>query len=165
MFEPLSSSSGRSAAPALLRAGLFLLAASLAVYLPYKYATQFHAITGLYAFAFPLSGVLAFASMALAVRPEAACSCSGSMRAGVGGIAALWMVVGLLCVPSLAEMIREMPLGGAFATFHMTMQHVVLSAAILAFAVAPDRMARSLGALPGRDASRSMRLRGAGAAG
>ncbi len=165
MFEPLASSLSRPAAAAILRAGLFLLAASLAVYIPYKYATQFHAVTGLYAFAFPLSAVLAFAGMVLAVRPEAGCSCSGSMRAGVGGIAALWMVVGLLCVPSLAEMIREMPLGGAFATFHMTMQHVVLSAAILAFAVAPNRMARSLGALPGGGAARSMKFRGAGAAG
>jgi hypothetical protein len=135
--------------PAILRTGLFLVAASLAFYIPYKYATQLHAITGFYAFLFPLSGVLALAGMVLAVKPQAACDCSGSMRGGAGIIAAGWMATGLMCIPSLTETVRVMPLGGAFAMFHMLTQHVVLPLAILAFAVSPYRAARVFGASAG----------------
>lgn len=132
--------------PAILRAGLFLIAFSLALYIPYKYATQLHAITGLYAFLFPLSGLLALAGMVLSVKPQAACDCSGTMRAGGGVLAGLWMATGLMCIPSLTETVRAMPLGGSFAMFHMLTQHVVLPMAILAFAFLPGRTARILGA-------------------
>ena len=56
-------------APTAFRIALFAAAASLAAYIPYKYATQLHAIQGLYAFLFPLSAILAAAGIALAVRP------------------------------------------------------------------------------------------------
>ncbi len=165
MFEPLSSPASRSAAPAILRVGLFLIAASLALYIPYKYAFQPHAITGLYAFAFPFSGLLALGGMALAIKPEAACDCSGSMRAGFGLIAALWMVVGLRCIPSLAEMVQESPLRGGFATFQMTAQHIVLSLAVLAFAIAPGQTARLFGGSRPAGANRHVGLGSAEATG
>ena len=132
--------------PAILRAGLFLIAFSLALYIPFKYATQLHAITGLYAFLFPLSGLLALAGMVLSVKPQAACDCSGTIRTGGGVLAGLWMATGLMCIPSLTETVRVMPLGGAFAMFHMLTQHVVLPMAILAFAFSPGRTARIFGA-------------------
>ncbi len=154
MIEFTSDMGRRLFAPAVLRTGLFLIAASLAFYFPFKYATQLHAISGLYAFVFPFSAILALAGIALAVKPGAACNCSGSMRAGAGVIAASWMAIGLLCVPSLVEMARVSSFRGAFAMVHMLTQHVVLSAAILAFAYAPDRMASLFGARRGREISR-----------
>ncbi len=151
MSESRSFPAGRSMTPAILRTGLFLIAASLAIYIAYKYATQLHAIAGFYAFLFPLSGVLALAGMVLAVKPQAACDCSGSMRGGAGIIAAGWMATGLMCIPSLTETVRVMPLGGAFAMFHMLTQHVVLPMAILAFALSPHRTARIFGASVGSE--------------
>ena len=55
--------------PTIFRVALFAAALSLAAYIPYKYATQLHAITGLYAFLFPLASVLAAAGMLLAMKP------------------------------------------------------------------------------------------------
>ena len=150
----------------IFRVALFAAAASLAAYIPYKYATQLHAITGFYAFLFPLSGVLALAGLALAVKPGAACSCSAVVRAGAGSIAVLWMATGLLCVPTLAATIRGSVWGGAFAAIHMTTQHVFLSLAILAFAFAPYWMARLVGGTsPTGRTPISVELGGAGAAG
>ena len=60
-------------------------------------------------------------------------------------MAALWMVTGVICVPSLAEGVINSPLGGMFATFHMLVQHVFLSLSVLAFAFAPRAMARMMG--------------------
>lgn len=130
----------------IFRIALFAAALSLAAYIPYKYATQLHAVTGLYAFLFPLSGVLAAAGIVLALRPRAACDCSPVVRAGMGVLAGAWMATGVLCVPSLVEMIASSPAGGLFATFHMLAQHVFLSISILAFAAVPQKMAGKLGA-------------------
>lgn len=127
------------------RAALFVAAAWLAVYIPFKYATQLHAISGLYAFAFPLSAILALAGMVVAWKPRSACDCSVPVRAGVGAVSVLWLVTGMLCVKSLAEGIVENPLRGTFATFQMAAQHVFLSLSLLAFAIVPLRMARALG--------------------
>ena len=138
--------------PMIFRVALFAAAASLAFYIPFKYATQMHVMQGLYAFLFPLSGILALAGMALAIRPRLGCSCGDMdaqigvpLRAGVGAIAVLWMVNGMLCVPTLAAMIQHSVWGGAFAAVHLTAQHIFLSSAILAFAFAPYWMARKLG--------------------
>ncbi len=128
-----------------LRVALFAVAASLALYIPYKYATHLHAIEGLYALLFPLSGVLALAGIVLAVKPQTGCGCSEPMRAGVGVVAGLWMGTGLLCVPTLAATVQASPLGGMLATFHMLAQHVFLSSVLLAFAIAPSWTARTLG--------------------
>ena len=130
----------------IFRIALFAAAVSLAAYIPYKYATQLHTVTGMYAFLFPLSGVLAVAGIVLALRPRTACDCSPVTRAGVGVLAGAWMVTGVLCVSSLLEMIASSPAGGLFATFHMLAQHVFLSLSILAFALIPQKMAGKLGA-------------------
>jgi hypothetical protein len=129
----------------IFRVALFAAAASLAAYIPFKYATQLHTIQGIYAFLFPLSGLLALTGMALAVKPSVGCKLGVSARAALGSVAALWMATGLLCVSSLAAMFPISIWGGAIAVFHMTVQHVFLSAAILAFAFAPSWMARKLG--------------------
>lgn len=132
------------------RVALFAAAASLAFYIPFKYATQFHAISGLYAFLFPLSAVLALAGIIVSLKPKAACDCSVPVRASVGAVSVLWMVTGLLCVKTLADGIAENPQRGTFAMFHMLAQHVFLSLSLLAFALVPERMARALrvGSLP-----------------
>ena len=139
----------RPVAPAVFRIALFVAAASLAAYIAFKYATQLHAIAGLYAFLFPLSGFLALAGITLAVRPRTACDCSTGMRVGFGVLAGLWLATGLLCVPSLVEMTAASPAGGAFATFHMLVQHVFLTLCVLAFAIAPWKMARWSGIAAG----------------
>ena len=129
----------------MFRIALFGAALTLAAYVPYKYATQLHAITGLYAFLFPLASVLAAAGMLLAMKPGKACDCSTMVRSGVGAVSALWMVTGVLCIPSLMEATSALPTSGMFATFHMVVQHVFLSLSILAFAFAPRTMAKLLG--------------------
>ncbi len=146
MSEPGSAQARRDLTPLVLRAILFLSAATLALYIPFKYATQLHAVTGLYAILFPLSGLLAVGGMLLAVKPQAACDCSAMTRIGGGALAALWMATGLMCTASLTEMFREIPIGGTVAMIHMLAQHVVLSMAILTFAIAPQQTARMFGA-------------------
>lgn len=136
----------RDVTPLVLRAILFLSAATLALYIPFKYLTQLHAVTGFYAILFPLSGLLAAAGIVLAVKPEAACDYSTMARIGGGGLAIGWMATGLMCTASLTEMVQEMPLGGSVAMVHMLAQHVVLSMAIFSFAIAPARIARAFGA-------------------
>lgn len=133
-----------------LRVALFGAAASLAVYIPYKYATQLHAVTGIYAFLFPLSALLAAAGIVLAVKPQQGCDCGVSMRAGVGALSALWLVTGVLCVGSLTVAVMEHPMHGSIATFHMLVQHVFLSLSLIAFAFMPDRMAGMLGVAASR---------------
>ena len=128
------------------RIALFAAALSLAAYVPFKYATQLHAIQGLYAFLFPLSAILAAVGIVLAVRPRTGCDCSRMVRSGVGAVAALWLATGVLCVGSLVGAVEERPASGLFATFHMVAQHVFLSLTIIAFAFAPQAMARKLGA-------------------
>lgn len=140
----------------LFRVGLFAAAASLAGYIPYKYATQLHAIQGLYAFLFPLSAVLAVAGIVLALQPKKACDCSAGVRAGIGVLAGLWLVTGVMCVATLADAVAKNPGVGLFATFHMLAQHVFLSSAIIAFAVAPRTMANKLGGtMPASSATES----------
>lgn len=131
---------------------MFLAAASLAVYIPYKYATQLHAIRGLYAFLFPLSAVLALGGMALALRPGLALRLPLLARAAVGALAAGWIATGVLCVPTLAKQVMASPWGGLFATFHMLVQHVVLSLLVAALALAPRALFRQMGLeLPARE--------------
>lgn len=125
----------------LFRGALFAAAVSLAFYIPYKYGTQLHANEGLYAFLFPLSALLAAAGIVFAVKPGKSCDCGVPMRTGLGALSILWLATGLACVGSLTTSIIADPLRGGFATFHMFVQHVFLSLAVLAFVVAPQRMA------------------------
>jgi hypothetical protein len=129
----------------LFRAALFAAATSLAAYIPYKYATQLHAVSGLYAFLFPLSALLAAAGIVVAVKPDKACDCGVTIRSGVAALSALWLATGVMCVGTLTNAIIEHPLHGSIATFHMLAQHVFLSLALIAFAWTPQRMARALG--------------------
>lgn len=151
--------SPRAVLPLTFRVLLFGAAASLAVYIPFKYATQLHAVTGLYAFLFPLSGLLAAAGIVLSLRPRAACALNLSMRFGLGSVAVLWSATGALCLPSLAASVARAPAAGLLATFHMTAQHLFLSLTVLAFAIAPQALATALA--PGSD--RTSALNGASA--
>ncbi len=128
----------------LFRAALFAAAASLAAYIPYKYATQLLAITGFYAFLFPLSSLLAVAGMIFAVKPTKACDCGTTMRSGIAALSVLWLATGVMCVGTLTDAVIKDPLHGSIATFHMLAQHVFLSASLIAFAWLPTRMARVL---------------------
>ena len=128
----------------LFRVALFAAAASLAAYIPYRYATQLHAVSGLYAFLFPLSALLAAAGLILAVKPAKACDCGATLRTSVAALAGIWLATGLLCVGTLAQSILANPLHGSIASFHMLTQHVFLSLALIAFAWAPQSMAAAL---------------------
>lgn len=129
----------------LFRAALFAAAASLAVYIPYKYATQLHAVSGFYAALFPLSALLAAAGMIVAVKPAKACDCGVPVRSSIVALSVLWLATGVMCVGTLSAAILEHPLHGSIATFHMLAQHVFLSLALIAFALTPQRVARGLG--------------------
>ena len=129
----------------IFRLALLIAAVSLAAYIPYKYATQLHAVTGLYAFLFPLSGLLALAGIVVAVRPESACDCGSTMRAGVGVVSVLWMATGVMCVSGLAKGVMHDPMHGSIAAFHMVAQHVFMSLSLVAFAIWPNQMVRWLG--------------------
>ena len=129
----------------IFRIALFLAAASLAAYIPFKYATSLHAISGLYAFMFPLSGILAIAGMAFAIKPTMACDCGGGLDSSVAGVSVLWGVTGMACTGSLFSMVMATPTAGLFATFHMLAQHIFLPASLLAFIFARSWMLNKLG--------------------
>ena len=129
----------------LFRVALFAAAASLAAYIPYKYATQLHAVQGFYAFVFPLSALLAMAGIVAAVSPTKACDCGTTVRSGVAALSVLWLATGVMCVGTLTATVIADSLHGSIATFHMIAQHVFLSLALIAFATMPSRMASALG--------------------
>ena len=145
----------RSGSWLAFRAVMLVTAASLAIYIPYKYATQLHAIDGLYAVLFPLSSVLAIAGVALGVRPALAFRLPTPARAAVGAIAGSWLMTGVLCIPSLTETTLEAPAAGLFATFHMLAQHVVLSLAVSALVLAPRATYARFGVEPPAPRARS----------
>ena len=124
----------------IFRIALFVAAASLVFYLIFKYTTQLHTISGYYTFMLPLSSFVAIAGMYIATKPKSACDCGGGLRIGIGAIAGGWLVVGLACVPSLAQHIVNSPVSGLFATFQMLVQHVFLALSVIAFATYPKRM-------------------------
>ena len=113
-------------------------AASLAVYIPFKYATQLHAIDGIYAFLFPLSSLVALAGLALAWKPALGLRIPLWLRAGTSVIAVGWIATGVLCIPSLTRTTMAAPLAGLFATFHMTAQHIFLSLSVTLLLLAPQ---------------------------
>lgn len=129
----------------IFRGTLMVAAVTLAIYIPYKYATQLHAVTGLYAFLFPMSGLLALAGITLAWKPTLGCSCGMPLRAGFGSISVLWLCTGLLCVSSLASGVMNDPVQGSIAVGHMVLQHIILTFSLLAFVLFPDGVVRWLG--------------------
>ena len=129
----------------LFRIALFAAAISLALYIPFKYATRLHAVAGFYAFIFPLSALLAAAGIVLALKPDKACDCCPTVRSGIAALSLLWLTTGMLCVSALADAVASQPLRGSLATFQMFAQHVFLSLTLLAFAWKPLRMANAIG--------------------
>lgn len=132
-----------------LRIGLFVAAASLFVYIPYRYLSGSHpAPDSVYGIIFPASALLGLAGLVLAVRPDAcACSRSGKMVGGALTVLGLtWLGSGLQCVGYLTQTTIDTPLRGLLETFHMTAQHVFLSLGVVAMVWAPDRLARWCGA-------------------
>ena len=73
---------------------LLALVVSLPAYVPFKYATQLHAIDGLYALLFPFSSVIALAGIALAVRPALGFQLPLWLRAGVSVLSVGWIATG-----------------------------------------------------------------------
>lgn len=128
----------------VFRSALFIAAFSLAVYIPYKYATTLHAYDGLYAILFPFSGFLALAGITFAVKPMA-CDCSLGIRSGIGGLSVLWGGVGMMCGGALFDAVLATPLMGIFATFQMFVQHIFLPSALLGFVIAPAWVLSRLG--------------------
>jgi len=133
----LTSNRKLSFAQVLFKAALLVSAVSLLVYIPYKYVTHLHAIKGLYAFMFPLSSVVALAGIALALIPQRVLQLPFYVRAGIGSIATVWMITGLLCIPALVGQTLTAPASGLFATFQMFAQHVFLSLSVVALVLAP----------------------------
>lgn len=117
---------------------LFAAAASLAAYIPFKYATQLHAIEGIYAFLFPLSSVVALAGLLLAFKPELGFNLPLWLRTATSAIAVGWIATGVICVPSLARTTLTAPFQGIFATFHMTAQHIFLSLSVTFMLLVPQ---------------------------
>ena len=136
---------GRHFVPTVLRIAIFAAAVSLLAYVPYKYLTQLHALRGLYAFLFPLSSFVAIAGIGIAIDSRIVLKLPWLARAGIGSIATLWLVTGILCVPSLVETALTSPATGLFAMFHMAAQHVFLSLAVVATLLTPQAAKRWLG--------------------
>ncbi|MFN2432313.1 MAG: hypothetical protein ABR599_05750 [Gemmatimonadota bacterium] len=139
----------------LVRLALGAAAVSLLFYIPYRYAVRAPHFEGFlgsaYAVLFPLSGLLALAALAAAWRPQLVerirCSdASGPTRCALGVYGAGWVLTGLMCVSSFAALAAAAPLKGAFATLHMTTQHLFLGLAAVATALRPDVTAVVLGA-------------------
>lgn len=127
----------------LLRIVLGLTAVSLLAYVPYRYAVRppgWEGVLGtLYALLFPIAALLAVAGLAAAVRPSVLRRLRGSggareaaLRTGIGVYAGLWVLMGLMCVPSLSALAETAPVKGLFSTVHMTAQHVFLGFAAVA---------------------------------
>lgn len=135
-----SSAEHRTLTATLFRLALFAAAASLAAYIPYRYAMQSHAAGSLYGWLFPWSSLLAIAGMVFALRPRMACDCGVITRVGLGGLAIGWMAAGMLCTEPLLRAIVNHPAAGLAATFQMSAQHLFLSASVFALVAYPARV-------------------------
>lgn len=138
----------------VLRLGLVLTAVSLWVYIPYRYATRPPELDGVlgigYAVLFPLSALLAWWAFRAGLAPDRVGALaegppSRGLRGILGAYGAAWLVMGLMCVPSLAALSAVSPVQGLFATLHMTAQHVFLGLVAVTAAWRPDAVARLLG--------------------
>lgn len=120
-----------------VRWALFAAGLSLAFYLPYRYAVRPPVTPGLYTFLFPLSAVVAACGILLAFRPALVFRLPYAVRAGIGAVALLWFVAGMVCVPALGLKILVSPMAGSLAALQMLVQHVFLSVVAGAFALKP----------------------------
>lgn len=150
----------------VLRVLFALTALSLLFYVPYRYAVrppEFGGVFGTgYALLFPLSAVLAVATLAAAWKPDLLRGLdgagSGSRRAALGLYGGSWVLMGLMCLPTLTALAAVSPVEGLFATIHMTAQHVLLGFGAVAVAVDPSTAAGIFEGLTLSDA----RARGSG---
>jgi len=124
----------------IARAVLLLSGLSLAAYMPWKAATQFESLRSIYGPWFLQGAVVAAAGVLLMIRPVTGLRLPLILRLGVGVAAVLWMRTGLLCTPSLIDTITASPAAGLFATFHMFVQHILLSVGVLLVATVPRPM-------------------------
>lgn len=133
----------------VLRAAFALTALSLLFYVPYRYAVrppEFGGVFGTgYALLFPLSAVLAVATLAAVWKPDLLRRLEGagfgSPRAALGLYGGTWVLMGLMCLPSLTALAAVSPVKGLFSTIHMTAQHVLLGFGAVAVAVDPGTAA------------------------
>lgn len=126
----------------LLRMAVSLTALSLWVYIPYRYAVRPPRPDGVlgtaYAILFPLAALLALGAILVAWRPDRLERLAGWSRVAVGLYAGAWLLMGLLCIPSLSALAAKAPLRGALATAHMTAQHAFLGLTAVFAAWRPD---------------------------
>jgi len=130
-----------------MRLLLLLAGLSLALYMPWKAATQYESLEGIYGPWFLQGAVVAVAGILFMARPGLALGVPLWLRIGVGVAALLWMRTGLACTPSLLTSIQQSLLSGGFATFHMMAQHVFLSAGVIGMAAVPRYFAERMGGL------------------
>lgn len=138
----------------LIRLALAATAVSLWVYIPYRYAVRPPPLEGVfgvtYAVLFPLAGVLALVAALAAFRPEWVERLRGSWagsqacRRALGAYGAVWLVMGLMCLPALQALSADSHVQAGLATIHMTAQHVFLGLAAVAAAWRPDAVAAIL---------------------
>lgn len=139
----MSASRARRLRRAVVRSVLALTALSLLVYVPYRYAVRAPELEGFlgtgYALLFPLSAVLAVATLAAVWRPDLLRRLDGSTgwRAALGLYGGGWVLMGLMCLPSLTSLAAVSPVKGLFSTVHMSAQHVLLGFGAVAVAVDP----------------------------
>lgn len=138
----------------LFRVALGVVALSLWAYIPYRYATRPPGVEGVlgtaYTVLFPLAAVLALAALVAAWRPALVERLAARpwLRGALGAYGATWLVMGLMCVPSLQATAAAAPLKGTIATLHMTAQHVFLGLAAVGAAWRPAVAASILLARP-----------------
>lgn len=144
----MSASSPRRTRAAGLRVVFALTALSLLFYVPYRYAVrppEFGGVFGTgYALLFPLSAVLALAILAAMWKPDLLSGLDGAgsgWRVGLGLYGGTWVLMGLMCLPSLTSLAAVSPVKGLFSTIHMTAQHVLLGFGAVAVAVDPSTAA------------------------
>lgn len=157
----MSAPSARRVRRTILRVAFALTALSLFVYVPYRYAVRPPELGGFfgtgYALLFPLSAVLAAGALAAAWKPEILRSLgdtSPGWRAVLGLYGGTWVLMGLMCLPSLTSLAAVSPVKGLLSTIHMTAQHVLLGFGAVAVAVEPSTAAGILGGLSLGDARR-----------
>lgn len=145
------------------RVAMIATAVSLWVYIPYRYAVRPPEAGGVlgtaYALLFPLAALLALWALAVAWRPDRLERLAGEAGPNVrdagteavrdpfrwilGGYGGAWLLMGVSCVPGLAELAAASPVEGLFSTLHMTAQHVFLGLVAVTAAWRPEAV-RSL---------------------
>lgn len=157
----MDASSARRVRGTVLRSAFALTAASLLLYVPYRYAVrppEFGGFFGTgYALLFPLSALLAVAALAVTAKPgmlRGLDDAGPAWRSALGLYGGTWVLMGLMCLPSLTSLAAISPVKGLFSTIHMTAQHVLLGFGAVAVAVDPAAAAGLLEGLRFDDARR-----------